>query len=194
MNSYPDLKFIGLALTNANSFKIFNQGSQLPSVSLSNLKNSPSLIVTGESSEHQLMASLKYYKNRHNYVQKSLYHLFELSRNFRETRVQFLEMIVELMYIHNKTQSIQLVATTCIFNLTRQEMYKSVPLPILSQIINVIISVMQAYPSTAIVNRIFQIFRKKLSLFLFHFLKAAKKLLAHIEQRRNSYKSCIQLL
>ena len=108
MKAYPSLKFIGLALTNANSYTIFSQDPQLTITSTSNLnnKNSARLTVTGESSEHQLMASLKYYKNRHNYVQKSLYHLFELSRSFRETRVPFLEMIIELMYIHSKIQSI----------------------------------------------------------------------------------------
>ncbi len=146
------MKFIGLALTNANSYTIFSQDPQLTINSTSNSNNNARLTVTGESSEHQLMASLKYYKNRHNYVQKSLYHLFELSRSFRETRVPFLEMIIELMYIHSKIQSVQLVATTCIFNLTRQDMYKSIPLNVLSRIITVIISVMQAYPSTAIVR------------------------------------------
>ena len=157
MNAYPSLKFIGLALTNANSYTIFSQDPQLTITSTSNSNdnnNNARLTVTGESSEPQLMASLKYYKNRHNYVQKSLYHLFELSRSFRETRVPFLEMIIELMYIHSKIQSVQLVATTCIFNLTRQDMYKSIPLNVLSRIITVIISVMQAYPSTAIVKKL----------------------------------------
>jgi hypothetical protein len=153
MKAYPSLKFIGLALTNANSYPIFSQDPQLTITSMPNVyNNNARLTVTGESSEHQLMASLKYYKNRHNYVQKTLYHLFELSRSFRETRVPFLEMIIELMYIHSKIQSVQLVATTCIFNLTRQDMYKCVPLNVISRIITVIISVMQAYPNTAIVK------------------------------------------
>ena len=177
MKSYPSLKFIGIALTNANAFKIFNQEPQLSITSMSNLKKNVTLIVTGESSEHQLMASLKYYKNRHNYIQKSLYHLFELSRNFRETRVPFLETIVELMYTHSKTQSVQLVATTCIYNLTRQDMYKSVPLYVLSQIINVIINVMQAYPSTAIVIFLFDLmFEIQNLLSLYLFFKSCKKI------------------
>ena len=98
------------------------------------------------------MASLKYYKNRHNYIQKALYHLFELSRSFRETRVPLIELIVELMHIHGKSQSVQLAATTCIYNLTRQEMPKAIPVQVLSHTVHVILSAMQSYPSTSIVN------------------------------------------
>jgi Zyg-11 protein homolog len=103
------------------------------------------------SNELQLLASLKYYKNRQNYIQKSLYHLFELSKNFKRTRVDLIELIIQLMRIHSKSQSVQLAATTCIFNLTRQDLHKNIPDTVLSQIVNVIINSMQIYPSTAIV-------------------------------------------
>ena len=85
-------------------------------------------------------------------MQKSLYHLFELSKNFKESRVGLLALIVELMQIHSKSQSVQLAATTCIFNLTRQELQKNIQVPLLSQTVQIILKSMLYYPSTAIVS------------------------------------------
>lgn len=191
MKNYPNLKFLGLALTNANSFDIFNKKLNIGDQShMSSSETSPlhsllnlseknlatlwdiddqcsiklqecrntnqsnkqsKLVVTGESNESQLIASLKQYKTRNIYVQKALYHLFILSRNFQETKIELLELIGELMQIHSKSQGVQLAATTCIFNLTRMNMYTNIPSSVLSQIINSILSTMVNYPNTIIV-------------------------------------------
>lgn len=136
LNAYPDLKFLGLALTNANSFDIF----------------SSSIKVTGESSEAQILSSLHSYKNRQTYLQKALYNLFIITRNYKETNSEILQHISDVMVSKLKSQSIQLAASTCVYNLTKQNMYQKVPSMLLTKIINTIIRVMLSFPDTLVVN------------------------------------------
>ncbi len=97
-----------------------------------------------------MIASLKCYKSRHLYVQRALNRLFLLTKNFEETRTDLLLLIIELMQIHNKSQSVQLAATSCVFNLTWQKMNlnNKIPAYIISQIINSILITMQNFPNT----------------------------------------------
>lgn len=184
MKAYPNLIFIGLALTNANSFDIFvknhSNSNSIPSSPLHTSASSPSLsnfinqiesspqrilaikikqsnqsdlVVTGESTEAQLVSSLKYYKTRHVYIQKALCHLFMLTRNYQETRVDLLQIVLDLMQIHSKSQSVQLAATTCIYNLTRNNLYVNIPSNVLTQIINIILSAMANYPNISVLQK-----------------------------------------
>lgn len=196
MKAYPNLKFIGLALTNANSFDMFLKDPSTISNNHthSNVNSSPTLhisasspaltslinesqalsqrsnqllvklqtnssarkltdlIVTGESTESQLISSLRHYKTRHIYVQKALYHLFMLTKNYQTTRVDLIQIVIDLMQIHSKSQSVQLAATTCIFNLTRQNLFMNLSANVLTQIINTILATMLNYPNTLIVT------------------------------------------
>lgn len=108
--------------------------------------------MTGESNERQIVAALRTYKNRVAYIQKALYHLYILSRGFDETRLDLLELIVELMHVHAKSQGVQLAATTCVFNLTKVNMYTSLPGQVLGQIINTVLNTMANYPNCAAVH------------------------------------------
>ena len=195
LRSYPELKFLGLALTNANSFDYFvkeyySSNKNVAALRLSSstpflsglvgdndnykndrvaknelllklhqqsfnrnfYQNKNDMIVTGESTEPQLVASLRYYKTRHFYIQKSLCHLYMQTKNAHESRPDLLQLIDELMHIHNKSQSVQLAATTCIYNLTRQSLYARVSPSLLTQIINTIIATMLSYPNTISVS------------------------------------------
>ena len=104
--------------------------------------------VTGESTEQQLISSLKYYKTRHLYIQKALNRLYALTKSFQETRIDLLLLIIELMLIHNKSQSVQLAATSCIFNLTWQKLNPTIPNYIITQIINTVLTTMQNFPNS----------------------------------------------
>lgn len=126
--------------------------------------------VTGESNEAQVIASLKTYKNRLIYIQKALYHLYLLTRGLQETRLDLLDLIMELMQIHSKSQSVQLAATTCIFNQTKANMYTNVPAHMLSNIINMVLNTMISYPNCVTVSSItFYILILTLSLLVFCF-------------------------
>lgn len=146
MHAYSNLKFLGLALTNAHSFDfILNLNANRLRLLQRN-----ELIITGESTEQQLISSLKYYKTRHLFVQKALNRLFVLTRNFQETRLDLLVLIIELMHAHKLSQSVQLAATSCIFNLTWQKLHLKpcIPSYILTQIINTVLNTMAHFPNT----------------------------------------------
>lgn len=231
MRSYPNLKFLGLALTNANSFEIFNENAgtiehkaimqaSFSSPDLTNLAernlvaNDPQtklstrlqnyagdfkftgndLIVTGESNESQLVASLKYYKTRNIYVQRALYNLFIFSRNFQETKIELIELILELMQIHSKSHGVQLAATTCIFNLTRLNLYTKIPKHILSHIIASILKTMITFPNNIIVSifklRFIFFINPKHSIFYSILLKLQKNCL-YILLNEEMLQSCV---
>lgn len=118
------------------------------------------LVVTGESNEAQTIAALKAYKHRLVYVQKALYHLYILTRNaataaaaadyqnaMQTPRIDLLDIVTEVMQLHAKSQSVQLAATTCIFNLTRDNLYTSVPAHVLTKVINLVLTTMINYPN-----------------------------------------------
>lgn len=69
-----------------------------------------------------------------------------------QTRVDLLQLILELMHIHSKSQSVQLAATTCVYNLTKQNLYALIPSSVLSQVINTITTTMLNYPCTVNVS------------------------------------------
>lgn len=169
MRAYPDLKFLGLALTNANSFDELTHHSDsktfhtsLSSPSLINLQRNSEkctfkelrlkeLNITGESTESQIISSLKHYKSRPTYLQKALYNLFILTRNFDVTKADLVQIVIEVMHSNIKSQSIQLAATTCVYNLTKHNLYLNLPQQLLTQLINTILVVMLNYPNTLIV-------------------------------------------
>ena len=78
--------------------------------------------------------------------------MFELSRNYQETRVDLLQLIIELMHIHIKSQSVQLTATTCVYNLTKQNLCINIPNSLLTNTVNTILTVMQNYPNSIVVR------------------------------------------
>lgn len=109
------------------------------------------MIVTGESTESQILSTLQSYRNRETYLQKALYNLFIITRNQRETSSEILQNINDVMVSKIKSQSIQLAATTCVYNLTKQNMYQKAPSMLLTKIINTIIRVMLSFPNTLVV-------------------------------------------
>ncbi|CAF0733697.1 unnamed protein product [Brachionus calyciflorus] len=176
LNAYPDLKFLGLALTNANSFDILTKNqfstnsnqktlhTSLSSPSLISIQQNTqkftfkevdltNLIVTGESTEQQILSSLKYYKSRQTYLQRALYNLFTLTKNYCETRQDLVQNIIEIMILNIKSQSIQLAATTCIYNLTKHNLYLNLPAHLLTQLINTILTIMHSYPNSLILQK-----------------------------------------
>lgn len=76
--------------------------------------------------------------------------MFSLTKNTQQTRVDLLELIVELMRIHSKSQSVQLAATTCIFNLTQHNCYEQIPANLLTQIVNTVLINMQSFPNNVV--------------------------------------------
>ena len=149
MHEYNNLRFIGLALTNAHSYDFV---LKLMDSSHQNCTNNSKIIVTGESTEQQLIASLKFYKSRQIFIQKALSKLFLLTKNFQEeeekNRIDLLLLIVELIQIHSKSQSVQLAATSCVFNFLNNRRSKQIiPNYIVTLTINSILQTMSNFPN-----------------------------------------------
>ena len=52
----------------------------------------PKLIVSGSGDERQILESLHRYKDRPSYVQKTFYHLFQLTQGYVEPRIDIIEV------------------------------------------------------------------------------------------------------
>jgi hypothetical protein len=153
LHEYKNLRFIGLALTNAHSYDFV---LKLMDSSHQNCKNNSKIIVTGESTEQQLIASLKFYKSRQIFIQKALSKLFLLTKNFQQeeekNRIDLLLLIVELIQIHSKSQSVQLAATSCVFNFlnnrrSNNNLKQIIPNYIVTLTINSILQTMSNFPN-----------------------------------------------
>lgn len=65
--------------------------------SLERLQN---LSIAGLGNEKQIKVALQYYKDRYNYVQKALYHLFQLTGSFAEARPDIFKFVLPAMEAH----------------------------------------------------------------------------------------------
>ena len=138
LSCYSNLKFLGLALT--GEFTI--------------LEDLNTLTITGESTESQVINSLKAYKTRHVYVQKSLIKLYKfLTASSRQTEpfidsIELLKLITELMNQHGKLQSVQLAATSCIHYILKKG--AALPSRLLTNIVNSVLNTMKNFPNNLI--------------------------------------------
>ena len=58
------------------------------------------LQVTGETTEEQILESLRRYSQRSVYAHRALFHLFGLTRGFAEARIDIMKVILlESMYL-----------------------------------------------------------------------------------------------
>jgi hypothetical protein len=141
LEAYPNLSFIGLAFTSSSSFV--------------NTLTMRYLVSTGESSLEQLIHSLKAYKTRHMYVQKSMIFLYKLivsnqALNYPLQNTELLELIIELMSLHDTSQSVQLAATSCIHYL----LLRKIPIATrtATRLVNAILHVMKHFWNKIVLN------------------------------------------
>lgn len=85
LETHSKLKFLGLALTNTKKFEAF-----LP---FYKEKFKSQLIVTSDLTAEHLITSLKYYRMRPTYIQKTLFSLFNHTANLEETNIDLVEVI-----------------------------------------------------------------------------------------------------
>lgn len=65
------------------------------------LKRFPNLQIAGLGNEEQIKLTLQYYKYRYNYMQKALYHLFQLTSSFSEARPDVFKFVLPGMEAHS---------------------------------------------------------------------------------------------
>ncbi|KAA8589280.1 hypothetical protein FQN60_012645 [Etheostoma spectabile] len=114
----PGMTFVGLLATDAG-FSDFLSGE-------GNLK------VTGEANETQICEALRRYSEREGFVREALFHLFGLTHVMEKPRPDILKLVVLGMKNHPATLNVQLAASACVFNLTKQDLAAGMPVRLLS--------------------------------------------------------------
>lgn len=133
----PGMTFVGLLATDAG-FSDFLSGE-------GSLKGS--LKVTGEANETQICEALRRYSEREGFVREALFHLFSLTHAIEKPRPDILKLVALGMKNHPATLNVQLAASACVFNLTKQELAFGIPVRLLGNVTQLLLEAMKAFPN-----------------------------------------------
>ncbi|XP_043109599.1 protein zyg-11 homolog isoform X2 [Puntigrus tetrazona] len=129
----PGLRFIGLLGTGAG-------GSEL-------LRGDGNLKVAGESNLTQLCEGLRRYSDRQSFIREVLAHLYSHTSDMEEPRPHILKLVLAGMRHHTDSLHVQLVASACVFNLTVQELVLGMPLRLLGNVVQQLLTAMKNFPN-----------------------------------------------
>ncbi|BFY99650.1 hypothetical protein BsWGS_02689 [Bradybaena similaris] len=140
LERHPKLNFLGLALTSISEYEMFQ-----PESCWNRLH--PDFKVSGESTEAQIMESLRRYLPRSAYMQKALFKLFNLSQGTEEPREDIIKLVLPAMKSHPKILSVQMAATACLYNLTRGDVGVKIHPVMLSRSVDLTLTAMENFPN-----------------------------------------------
>uniref|UniRef100_A0A671NM25 Protein zyg-11 homolog n=1 Tax=Sinocyclocheilus anshuiensis TaxID=1608454 RepID=A0A671NM25_9TELE len=129
----PGMTFVGLLATDAG-FSDFLSGEG-------------SLKVTGEANETQICEALRRYSEREGFVREALFHLFSLTHAIEKPRPDILKLVALGMKNHPATLNVQLAASACVFNLTKQELAFGIPVRLLGNVTQLLLEAMKTFPN-----------------------------------------------
>ncbi|KAJ7986589.1 hypothetical protein DPEC_G00341440 [Dallia pectoralis] len=129
----PGMTFVGLLATDAG-FSDFLSGEG-------------SLKVTGEANETQICEALRRYTEREGFVREALFHLFSLTHVMEKPRPDILKLVVLGMKNHPATLNVQLAASACVFNLTKQDLAAGMPVRLLGMVTQLLLEAMRTFPN-----------------------------------------------
>lgn len=138
IESHRRLEFLGIVLNSVTFDPIFSDPN-----SIEQLQN---LRIAGLGNEEQIRVTLQCYRERSNYVQKALYHLFQLTSSFAEARPDIFKLVLPVMEAHSSRFGVQMAATACLYNLTRGELSKNIHPKQLSKGVNLTLIAMETFP------------------------------------------------
>lgn len=134
---HPKLKYLGIVLNSIASDFLF-----LEAISSYYKKD---LIIAGLGNENQIKVTLKKHYERPSYVQKALYHLFQLTTTFSETRSDIFELVLPAMKSNPTKFGVQMAATACLYNLTRGDFSKNIHPKLLNVGVNLTLIAMENF-------------------------------------------------
>ncbi|KAI5090457.1 protein zyg-11-like [Silurus meridionalis] len=129
----PGMTFVGLLATNAG-FSEFLSGEG-------------TLKVTGEANETQICEALRRYTEREGFVREALFHLFNLTYVMEKARPDILKLVALGMKNHPSTLNVQLAASACVFNLTKQDLANGMPVRLLGEVTQLLLEAMKTFPN-----------------------------------------------
>ncbi|XP_013407895.1 protein zyg-11 homolog B [Lingula anatina] len=139
LENHPNVKFIGLALTELCFMTMFTEES-----STDFRKN---LQVTGDATERQIVEALKKYSDRGLFVQKSLYNLFSLTHGISQARADLIDVILPGMKNHSRELGVQMAATACLYNLTKADFGVKTHPSCLRRVVELTLDAMENFPN-----------------------------------------------
>ncbi|XP_048833366.1 protein zyg-11 homolog [Brienomyrus brachyistius] len=129
----PGMVFMGLLATDAG-FSDFLSGEG-------------TLKVTGEANEAQICEALQRYTERECFVREALFHLFSHTHVMEKPRPDILKLVVLGMQNHPTTLHVQLAASACVFNLTKQDLAAGMPVRLLGTVTQLLLEAMKNFPN-----------------------------------------------
>ncbi|KAF5284005.1 hypothetical protein FQR65_LT13639 [Abscondita terminalis] len=138
LHNHPKLRYLGLVLNEI----VFESQFCDPT----HAKFRSNLVIAGVGSENQIKVTLRRHYKRAGYVQKALYHLFQLTSAFQEARPDIFELVLVAMEAHSTIFSVQMAATACLYNLTRGELSKHIHPKLLGKGVNLTLKAMSEFP------------------------------------------------
>ncbi|VCW77408.1 unnamed protein product, partial [Gulo gulo] len=103
--------------------------------------------VSGEANETQIAEALKRYSERAFFVREALFHLFSLTHVMEKTKPEILKLVVTGMRNHPMNLPVQLAASACVFNLTKQDLAAGMPVRLLADVTHLLLKAMEHFPN-----------------------------------------------
>lgn len=138
INNHPKMKYLGIVLNHV-AFESTFCDEFSPDFTRD-------LIVAGLGSEGQIKVTLRRHYERPLYVQKALYHLFQLTSTFQDARPDIFELVLPAMAAHPEKFGVQMAATACLYNLTRGDLAKHMHPKALSRGVHLTLNAMACFP------------------------------------------------
>lgn len=129
----PDMRFIGLLATGADSSALVSAGR--------NLK------VAGEANLTQVCEALRRYSEQESFLREVLIHLYNHTSKMEQSQPNILKLVSDGMRHHTDSLHVHLVATACVFNLTTLELVLGMPLRLLETVVQQLLTVMKNFPN-----------------------------------------------
>ncbi|XP_015278775.1 PREDICTED: protein zyg-11 homolog B-like [Gekko japonicus] len=128
----PTMRFVGLLGTEAGYTEF--------------LSGEGTLKVSGGENENQISEALKRYSERACFVKEAFFHLFTQTCFMRITKPEILKLVIIGMRNHPLDLAVQLTASACALNLTRQGLAAGMPVRLLSSVIQLLLKAMETFP------------------------------------------------
>lgn len=83
----------------------------------------------------------------HFFVREALFHLFSLTHSMEKPQPELLKLVVTGMKNHSTNLPVQLAASACVFNLTKQDLAGGMPVRLLTEVTRLLLKAMEHFPN-----------------------------------------------
>lgn len=139
VRSHAKLKFLGLALSPEVCDSPFFKEKHYKEVNRD-------LKIAGQSTEEQILEALLRYKQRPNYGHKLLRCLFNMTQYIeKDPKPDLVKAILPQMKANPKHLGVQMAASACLYNLTKNRLGESIHVTLLSKMVHLILQAMENF-------------------------------------------------